>query len=92
MGASAAFRCVHSNFGRLKFRRSDGRGGSRPTQLPPRVCYTLSLNSHKHIIGVEALSDADGCEGIVMELAMCDLNQAFLGTSQKSFSVSQQIG
>ena len=49
------------------------------------------MERHKNIIGVEALSDVTGSEGIVMELAVCDLYQASSGTSETSFSVSQQI-
>ena len=60
---------------------------------PPPLCLPhLRLDAHKYIIGVEALSDVAGGEGIVMELAMCDLNQAVSGKSETKFTVSQQIG
>lgn len=52
----------------------------------------LRLKNHKNIIEVEALSDIAGSEGIVMELALCDLFQASVGQSETRFTLSQLIG
>ena len=80
----------------MKFRRSDGRGSSRltlrhPPIFPPSSPSHLRLGKHDNIIDIECLSDVVGSEGLIMEMAVCDMLSATTGTCSTSFSVSQQL-
>ena len=49
------------------------------------------MGSHKNVVSVEALSDVSGSEGLVMEIAVCDLYQASTKTSVIEFTLEQII-
>lgn len=57
---------------------------------PPWPPY-LRMGTHKFIIGVESLSDVTGSEGLVMEIAVCDMFKASTGRSDTKFTLAQQI-
>lgn len=98
-GATTVLWYARRNVGRLKCRRSDGRGSSRlmprsPTPpRPPSLAPhdNLSSGTHKYLIGVASLSDVAGSEGLLMEMAVCDLYQACLKKSDPEFGFEQLI-
>ena len=49
------------------------------------------MQNHKNVIGVESLSDVAGSEGLVMEMAVCDMFKACTGRSDIVFTLAQQI-
>lgn len=49
------------------------------------------MKKHKNVIGVESLSDVAGSEGLVMEMALCDMFKACTGRSNIAFTLAQQI-
>ena len=59
---------------------------------PATSCLShLSMGSHKSVISVEALSDVAGSEGLIMEIAVCDLYQASMKNSVPEFNLEQII-
>lgn len=62
-----------------------------PPPLPPPFPPHHRMGTHKNIIGVESLSDVAGAEGLVMEIAVCDMFKACTGRSVPLFSLAQQI-
>ena len=64
-----------------------------PPPTPPAPSYPshLSVKKHANIVDVECLSDVTGSEGLVMEMALCDLLQASGGTSGTVFTLAQLL-
>ena len=74
-------------------RGSDGRYNWLPAHAPPPPCFPTHhrMGTHKNIVGVESLSDVAGAEGLVMEIAVCDMFKACTGRSVPAFNLAQQI-
>lgn len=56
---------------------------------PPPFPQHLSVGAHKNIVSIYALSDVAGSEGVIMEVAVCDLLAATMGTSNPAFTLDQ---
>lgn len=49
------------------------------------------MGTHANIIGVDCLSDVVGSEGLIMEMAVCDMFKASTGKSEPVFTLAQQL-
>ncbi|CAM9930853.1 unnamed protein product, partial [Laminaria digitata] len=65
--------------------------GNDATYLARELAAFAIMGSHKNLISVEALSDVPGSEGLVMELAYCDLYQASTQTSGPALNINHTI-
>ena len=70
---------------------SSGNANSPPPPPPVAPHIKLSVGMHKNIIEVACLNDLEGSEGLLMEVAVCDLYRACLKQTNPAFNLEQQI-
>ena len=63
---------------------------STPAPSLPRFRHRR-MKEHKNIVDVFCINDLPGSEGLVMEVAVCDMFIASTGRSNIAFTLAQQI-